>query len=355
MLLTLSGLVSISFDLDIRNTMLLIFFSTIGLNAKVSALRRGGKALVLLVLLCGVYLVLQNAVGVSTMLVAGEPGIWGLFAGSIALAGGHGTAIAWGESAAAEAGGVAEFGIAVATFGLIAGGVLGGPLASRLINQFKLVAPDEEKFTRLETEEVTQESVKEAHFVPKLVSIDDVIGTVLALALCLGLGDAVNRYLFSFSIRLPGFLTAMAIGVVITNLADPLKLKMRHNALDLIGGVCLQLFLVMSLMSLDLLSLVSSLHLLLLVMLLQCTAVLLFTRFVVFPLMGRDYDSAVMSAGFVGIMLGATPVAVANMDAVSGKYGASAKALLVVPLVGSFFIDLLNGATLGFFTALPFM
>lgn len=340
------GIVELTFNLDLRNLLLLFFFSTIGLTAKFSALAKGGKALFILVITCAVFLVVQNIVGVSAAAAYGKIPIFGLFGGSIPLAGGHGTAVAWGEVASSKGLiGASEFGIASATFGLILGGFLGGPIAARLIRKHGLT-PNNDYNIEVNT---IAEPVK-TH-----VTIEDVIGTILALGLCLGLGDAVNHYLFSYEIRLPGFLTAMLSGIVITNLADPLKIKLKPIAIDLIGGVSLQLFLVMSLMSMDLLSLADSAILLVVTMTIQSIVITFFAIHIIFRLMGKDYDAAVITGGFVGIGLGATPVGIANMAAVSDEHGPSVKALLIVPLVGGFFIDLINALTIETFLRMPFL
>ncbi len=164
------------------------------------------------------------------------------------------------------------------------------------------------------------------------------IGTILALALCLGLGDAVNRYLFDYEIRLPGFLTAMMARVVITNLSDRLRINLNREGIDLAGGVSLQLFLAMSLMSMDLLSLAGSALLLVVTMVLQTILAVFFATQIVFRMMGRDYDAAMVVGGFFGLELGATPGDIASMDAVSKEHGPSSKPLLFVPLVRAFFL-----------------
>ena len=350
-LLAAADVVQFKFDLQLRGFLLLIFFSTIGLNAKFSELLTGGKALVVLVITCAIFLVIQNIVGISIASVLGKPPIFGLFGGSISLAGGHGTTIAWGE-VVAERGirGASEFGIACATFGLILGGLLGGPTGGRLIKKRGLKSTATAHAIAEDVSETESASPKK-HY----LSVEDAIGTILALGLCLGLGDAVNRYLFNYAIRLPGFLTALMAGVIITNLSDPLRIKLNREGIDLTGGVTLQLFLVMSLMSMDLLSLADSAVLLVLTMAAQVILATFFATQVVFRMMGRDFDAAMVVGGFFGLGLGATPVAIASMDAISKEHGPSMKALLIVPLVGAFFIDLINAVTIEAFLRLPFM
>ncbi len=335
----------VTFDLRLRDLFLLFFFSTIGLGAKFNTLVEGGRTLALLTLVALVLLVLQNTVGVGLALTLGEHPGYGLLAGSISFAGGHGTAIAWGEEAV-KAGlqGAREFGIACATFGLIAGGLIGGPIGGWLIEKYRL-EPTVARRGREEREEAPP--CREVH-------IDDVLGTLLVLAVCVTAGDLVNRYLSMKGLSLPGFLTAMMVGIAITNLADILRRPLSRPAVDRAGELSLQLFLAMSLMSMELLSLVSAAGVLLLVVALQMLVITLVAVYLVFRITGRNYDSAVMAAGFTGLGLGATPVAIANMTAVTSKYGPSPKAFLVIPLIGAFFIDLLNALVIKFFLALPF-
>ena len=162
------------------------------------------------------------------------------------------------------------------------------------------------------------------------------------LAVCVTLGDAVNRYLFAHGVLLPGFLTAMLIGIVITNLSDVFRAPIHPRTIDKFGEVALNLFLAMSLMSMKLWGLADAAGPIMLALMAQMLVITLFATYVVFWVMGRDYDACVISAGFVGLGLGATPVAIANMDAVTRRFGPSTKAFLVVPLVGAFFIDILN-------------
>ncbi len=169
------------------------------------------------------------------------------------------------------------------------------------------------------------------------------------LAVCVALGDSVNRFLFEEGVLLPGFLTAMFVGIVITNLSDVFRFEIHPVTIDKFGEVALNLFLAMSLMSMKLWSLATAFGPILVVLMAQMLVITLVVVFGVFRAMGRDYDACVISAGFVGLGLGATPVAIANMDAVTRRFGPSPKAFLIVPLVGAFFIDILNALVIKFF------
>ncbi|WP_419622643.1 sodium/glutamate symporter, partial [Thiolapillus sp.] len=340
--------IKVHFDLQLRDLFLLFFFSTIGLGAKLNTLAQGGKMLFILTLVALMLLVAQNAAGIGIALLTGNSPGYGLLAGSVSFAGGHGTAIAWGQ-VASEAGlkGAAEFGIACATFGLIAGGLVGGPVGGWLISKYDLrPAPASAAGTDAgDTTSVT--GCREVH-------IDDVLGTLLALSVCVTAGEWVNEFLAGKGLSLPGFLTAMMVGIVITNVADTVKKPLNRIAIERAGELSLQLFLAMSLMSMDLMSLMDSMGKILFMVTAQVIVVVAVAVFVVFRVTGRNYDSAIMASGFCGLGLGATPVAIANMTALTTKFGPSIQAFLVIPLIGAFFIDLLNAVVIKFFIALPF-
>lgn len=239
-------------------------------------------------------------------------------------------------------------GIAFATFGLVAGGIIGGPLAERLIKKHGLSSGEGGDRPMMGEAVATGKGA-----VP--VTMERTLTTILILAICVSFGDVVNRFFTESGLKLPGFLTAMLVGIVITNLADVVRYEIRQYDFDKVGEVALQLFLSMSLMSMDLNALSGAMGAVLIALFIQVLVITLFTTHIVFRLMGKTYDAAVISAGFSGLGLGATPVAIANMNAVTSKYGPSFKAFLVVPLVGAFFIDLVNAMVIKFFIGLPIM
>jgi ESS family glutamate:Na+ symporter len=323
---------------------LMVFFTTIGISAKFARLKAGGKALGIMVVCAAVYLLVQNVTGVLLAKSFGVHPGYGLFSGSVSLAGGHGTAIAWGKDA--EAAGLANaglIGVAFATFGLVAGGIIGGPVAEWLIKKNNLSPHPED-------DSITSDSASEEGY-----SLQRVMRVLLVLAVCLSFGEVVNRWLLSNDIKLPGFLTAMLVGIAITNLADKCRRPLRVDDYDKVGEIALQLFLAMSLMSMDLTSLAGAFSTIFLVLCIQIAVITLFAVFVIFRIMGRDYDAAVIVGGFCGLGMGATPVAIANMNAITAKHGPSFQAFLVIPLVGAFFIDLLNAMVIKFFIGLPLL
>lgn len=337
---------TVTFDMEIRDMLLLVFFTTIGLSAKASQLKAGGKALGLMVLCAGGFLIVQNVVGVLLALVMGVHPGYGLFAGSVSLSGGHGTAIAWGKEAVAAGLADAELtGVAFATFGLIAGGVLGGPLAEQLIKRRKL-QPES-------SEPVDDDAPGRER--PRPITMRRVLGVLLVLAVCLSLGRIVNGWLSPINLRLPGFLTAMLAAIVLTNVADYRGRPLRAADYQKVGEISLQLFLVISLMSMNLSSLGMGYARVFTAVAVQAVVIALFAVYVVFRVLGKNYDAAVVAGGFVGLGLGATPVAMANMTSIAEKYGPAVRAFVVVPLVGAFFIDLINAVVIKVFLHLPFM
>lgn len=337
--------VRVVFDLSIRDDLLLTFFATIGLSAKLRLLKEGGRTLALLGGATLLFLILQNGIGVSLAALMGQPIAYGLMGGSVSLAGGHGTAITWGQLAV-DAGyeGATALGLAFATFGLILGGVVGGPIATRLIRRHSLV-PD----SGAEAPEAESEQASSAEAERFSVTGSQVIRTLLCLAIAIGVGEELNRWIGDRGVVLPGFLTAMGVGILLTNLADLRKAPLNTEAIGLFNQVSLHLFLSMSLMSIQLTQLAGAFGPVLFVLAGQVVLAAVFASLVVFRICGRDYDAAVMAAGYAGLGLGATPVGVANMNAVTSRFGPSPAAFLVIPLVGAFLLDIINAFVIQLF------
>lgn len=341
---------TLEFEMHARDLLLLVFFTTVGLTAKFKLLLAGGKALAILLVTAMLFLFLQNTTGVLIAKALGAEPAYGLFVGSISLAGGHGTAIAWGAEAAKAGLEHAEIlGITFATFGLIMGGIIGGPIAGRLIRINNL---------RPESSGGEIDTIKTASEVKVLyqpTALNEILKTILIIAVCIQVGDLVNRFLFDTGMLLPGFLTAMLMAITITNAGEILKFKISERTVEVTNNISLQMFLSMSLISMQFAELSGGILTAVIIMCIQVTLITIFTMWVVYRLMGRNYDAAVMASGFAGLGLGATPVAIGNMNAITNQYGPSPKAFLVVPLVGAFFIDIANALILKFFLALPMM
>lgn len=346
--LTVAVLVALLHSLagiDIRFTSgdlpLLAFFATVGLTARVSDLRSGGKPLVLVLGVAIAALLLQDLIGVFLAKLLGFHPLLGLMAGSVALVGGHGTAAAWGPVFADAAPLALAVGLATATFGLVAGGVCGGPLGRFLIERYGLKTDGGPDYAF---------GVPAAEARRAEIDVDSVFASVLTIAVSIGLGEQLNSLTTWGGINLPHFVTALFAGILIGNfgpvVAPTLRWPMHGPAMALVAELALGLFLVRALMGLQLWSLWAVAGPLLLILACQTLLVLALAVFILFPLLSRSFDAAVIAAGFVGLALGATPTAVANMSALTLRFGPSPLSFVVVPLVGAFFVDLVNAVVL---------
>jgi len=328
----------LAFSLEGRDTFIIIFFTSIGLSSRLTTLVTGGRTLLIMLALAVTFLFIQNITGLIVTTATGLAPQYGVLGGSISLSGGHGTTIAWAPFFAEQYGinNAMELGIACATFGLVLGGVLGGPIARYLISKHKLESSSSEHITV----GTPQKDADEA------ITVNSVLNALLVLCIAIGLGLHLNMLMVYLGLKLPMFVTCLFAGIILTN-TIPLLFKniawpTGTPTLALISNLSLGLFLSMSMMSLQLWKLVDLAGPIVILLLTHVAVVSLFVIFVVFRLLGKNYDAAVMSAGYAGLALGATPTAVANMTAVVEKYGASPQAFLVIPLVGAFFIDIAN-------------
>ncbi len=337
----------VQFDTSLSAPLMLTFFACIGLNADLASLRKGGRPLLVFLGVVLGFLVLQNVVGLLLALGLGQSPFFGLLAGSISLSGGHGTGVAWGKVFSEQHGVVAatEIALACATFGLVLGGVLGGPVAKFLLRRVRVHggakdAPPENTFEK-------------PHEV-RLITAPALIETLALISICLLAGQALSRALADSLLALPAFVCVLFIGVILRNgLAALGWYSVFERAVSVLGNVSLALFLAMALMTLRLWEL-SALALPLIGLLFgQALLMVCYAIFVTFPVLGRNYDAAVIAAGHCGFGLGATPTAIANMQAVTDRFGTSPLAFLVVPMVGAFFIDIANAIVIKVFLALP--
>ena len=330
---------SVTFNLVPRDILLIVFFTTVGLSARFHTLKEGGIALVILLIAAVGYLFLQNFIGVSIARGMGLNGVIGLLGGSIALSGGHGTTIAWAPKLASKfhLQNVMEVGVACATFGLVLGGLIGGPIAHFLIKRYKLQsAAAHESLT------VGFSYVEE----PPKIDVDSILYSILVIVLAVGLAIQIKPLLLKAGIDLPDFVICLFSGIILTNIAplfySGLNWPVGTPAMALIADLSLGLFLAMSLMSLQLWTLLGLAAPIIVILLTQTVVITLFCVLVVFRLLGKNYDAAVIVSGYAGLALGATPTAIANMTAVTERFGPAPKAFIVVPLVGAFFIDIAN-------------
>ncbi|HTO49275.1 MAG TPA: sodium/glutamate symporter [Burkholderiales bacterium] len=337
----------VTFELTARDVLLVYFFTTIGINARVSDLKAGGRPLVLLLAAVAVFMLLQNGLGVAVASLFGRPLAMGVLAGSVSLLGGHGTAIAWAPTFVAQRGieNALEIGVLSATMGLVLASLAGGPVARFLVERHRLEGP---------AGDAPEVGV---HYGDAQPGIDyfSFLHAILAIHVCAVIGILVHEWLEGVGFKLPLFVPCLLAGIVLTNalprFAPRVPWPARSPALALIAEVSLGVFLSMSLMSMQLWALAELAGPLLVLLGLEFLLAVAFAGYVLFPVLGRNYDAAVICAGFVGFGLGATPTAMANMTAVTQRHGASHVAFLVVPLVGAFFIDLLNTVVIRLFLA----
>ena len=345
------GDVAINFKLEARDLLLVYFFTTIGINASLKDLLAGGKPLIILLVITIVYMVMQNLLGISVAQLFDMQSAVGLLGGTVSLIGGHGTAIAWAPKISEQYGvaNAMEIGLACATFGLILASLMGGPIAKLLITRYQLTP---EKTEPLDVGVAKQHGEK-----PTITSLE-FLDSILALHVCIIFGIILNEVIKNIGLDLPLFVTCLFAGILITNTIPRtfprltrLPWPSRTPTIALIADVSLGTFLAMSLMSMQLWTLVSMAGPIMTILTAQFVFAILVNLLVVFPALGRTYDAAVVSAGFGGISMGSTPTAMANMSAVTSRYGASHLAFIIVPLVCAFFIDLVNAMLIPYFLA----
>lgn len=347
-LLVLAGrdrFLTVQLNTAAQPTLSVAFFSTIGMGASLALLRAGGLQVVIFLLFATVFCFVQNFLGIAIARGFGEHPLLGVMAGSVTLVGGPATGLAFApllEDAGLVGAGVLA--LTSATFGIVCGGLAGTPIGTRLIQRHGLsststvrgAADDEEGRPLALVVEPDREDTP-------------LIRNAVVLALAMGLGSIVSGY-FQDLLTLPAYIGAMMVASVLRNVDDLTGwLRIDPGAMDFIGGFALNIFLVVALMDLKLWQLAGQALPLFVILAAQVLVIAIFAFTAAFHLMGRDYDAAVMSSGFIGFALGTTANAVANMRALVSKYGPAPRAFLVVPLVGAFFIDFTNALIITFF------
>lgn len=341
---------TLGFEGSLQSAFMLVFFSSIGLGANFAKLREGGLGLVVFLTVIVLFIVVQNSVGIGLAMALGLDPLIGLVTGTITLLGGHGTAGAWGSVLENQYGltGATTLGIACATFGLVIGGLLGGPLAKRLIVRHQLAAQRSDREQQAQAVAAVPEDSQATAFehpssAPRLITADAAIETLALFAGCLAIAEFMTNITKDTAIQLPTFVWALGTGVVLRNTLDYIfGVKVFDRAIDVFGNAGLSIYLAMALLSLKLWELTDLAAPLMVILAVQTVVMALYAAFITFRIMGKNYDAAVLAAGHCGFGMGATPTAVANMQAITNQYGPSHKAFLIVPLVGAFFIDIIN-------------
>ncbi|EEV1156165.1 sodium/glutamate symporter [Escherichia coli] len=310
----------VNFDMSLRDPLMLAFFATIGLNANIASLRAGGRVVGIFLIVVVGLLVMQNAIGIGMASLLGLDPLMGLLAGSITLSGGHGTGAAWSKLFIERYGftNATEVAMACATFGLVLGGLIGGPVARYLVKHSTT---------------------------PNGIPDDQEVPTV---------GKIVAQLLAGTAFELPTFVCVLFVGVILSNGLSMMGFyRVFERAVSVLGNVSLSLFLAMALMGLKLWELASLALPMLAILVVQTIFMALYAIFVTWRMMGKNYDAAVLAAGHCGFGLGATPTAIANMQAITERFGPSHMAFLVVPMVGAFFIDIVNALVIKLYLMLP--
>ena len=340
-----TGLVRFEFDTTLQAPFMTAFFTCIGLGVSLSLLRVGGPQVLLFWTLASLVAALQSAVGIGLAQAMGVNPFLGLITGSITMTGGHGTGAAFGKLIEDQYhfSGALALAMAAATFGLVSGGLIGGPIGTRLIQDRNLRSSGGRRgplamavaHAALD-EEIDTESAGAAPTAYLMLQ------TITLILVCMWLGGIVSRWI-SHSFTLPGYIGAMLIAAVVRNVADLTGvLRIEPRVVDDLGTITLSLFLAMALMSLRLWELFDLALPMLAILSVQVALMAAFAYWITFRVMGRDYDAAVMAGGHCGFGLGATPNAIANMGALEERFGPAPRAFLVVPMVGGMFIDFTN-------------
>ncbi len=336
-----TGLLEIDFDDTLKEVCMVFFFTSVGFQANLKVLKSGGKPLLIFLVLVILLIISQNffAVGLANLL--GLDSLTGMTTGSIPMVGGHGTAGAFGPV-------LEDFGIsgattvctAAATFGLIAGSLMGGPIGNRLIKKHSLLDTIKKEDDTLLVEE---EEKHERHF-------SMYAPAVFQLIIAVGIGTIISKLLSLTGMTFPVYIGAMIAAAIMRNIGEYSgKITIHMGEINDLGGICLSLFLGIAMITLKLWQLADLALPLIILLAGQTVLMFIFAYFAVFNIMGRDYDAAVIAAGTCGFGMGATPNAMANMQAICEKYAPSVKAYLIIPIVGSLFADFLNSLTITFF------
>lgn len=336
-----TGILEIDFDDTLKEVCMVFFFTSVGFQANLKVLKSGGKPLLIFLVLVIVLIITQNFTAIGLANLLGLDSLTGMTTGSIPMVGGHGTAGAFGPV-------LEDFGIsgattvctAAATFGLVAGSLMGGPIGNRLIKKHNLLETIKNDDDTLLVEE---EEKHERHF-------SMYAPAVFQLIIAVGIGTIFSKLLSLTGMTFPIYIGAMIAAAIMRNIGEYTgKITIHMGEINDLGGICLSLFLGIAMITLKLWQLADLALPLVILLAGQVALMFLFSYIVVFNVMGRNYDAAVLVAGTRGFGMGATPNAMANMQAICEKYGPSVKAYLIIPIVGSLFADFLNSLTITFF------
>ena len=342
-----TGILTLEFNETLKDAFMDFFFTSVGFGASIKLLKKGALPVLIFLLLATIMVTIQDLVGVGMAGVFGLDGRMGLCMGSVPLVGGHGTSASFGqlfEKAGVD--GALTVAVACATYGLVAGSLMGGPLGRWKIKKYNLkphVTAEDEKLGEPETVYLTKSEKLDSN-----TFLDSFVLIIIAT----GIGTYITNAFAKIGINLPVYIGGMIVALIIRNVADAMGKELPLKAIDVAGNTSLNVFLGIALMTLKLWQLAELALPIVVILAVQTLLMYLFASFVVFRVMGADYEAAVMTAAFCGFGMGATPNAMANMLTIKNQYGPAPKAFFVVPLVGGMFIDFTNSTILTIFTNL---
>lgn len=340
--LNVGGVATIKLDTGLQSFFMICFFTTVGFGASLSVLKKGSVAVVIFLAAASLLCVFQNAVGAGIASLMGENPLLGIAVGSVPMTGGHGTSAAFGPIME-EAGlaGASTIAVAAATFGLVSGSLMGGPIANRLIRK-KNLKSDARSAVSGDASILEEKKV--------LLNSGHLSSAFFQIAIAMGIGSYVSKLIALTGMTVPAYIGSMLVAACMRNIfKDGSAREMRFAEIQALGDIFLAIFLAQALMSLKLWELAGLALPLVVIMLAQVVVMYLFAVLVTFKVTGSDYDAAVLTAGHCGFGMGATPNGVANMTAIVNKYGPSPKAFFVLPIVGGLFIDFVNSFVILFF------
>ena len=343
LVLNLTGTLTLITDDTMQKVFMTLFFTSVGYTASLKLLKKGGRQVMIFVMVCTLLIVMQNIVGVSLAKLFGLEPLLGLCVGSVPMIGGHGTAGSIGEMLEhMGVHGAASISVAAATFGLVTGSMIGGPVGNRLIKKHNLHC--EVHVNAQGVEEFTEEKLQVK------TTTEQYLSAFCMLFLAAGIGSVISALIEKTGMTFPPYIGAMLAAALLRNLSDVTqKFNVMEDVVGTLGNVSLTLFLSMALMGLKLWQLAGLAAPMIVMLLAQTLLMLIFSYFIVYNLMGRDYESAVMASASCGFGMGATPNAIANMQTITAVYGPAPKSFFIVPLVGSLFIDFVNGTAITIF------
>ncbi len=342
-----TGVITIVFDTTLQDILMIAFFTTVGFTASLKVLKKGGTQVIKFLIVAVILILAQNIVGVLSAKAIGVDPLLGLVAGSVSMTGGHGASGAFGPLMEANGlEGALSIAMACATFGLVSGSIIGGPLANRLVQKHKFqpeeIEVKEEVISTNARGEVSYSDIS----IGKL-SESKLTSSVMQIIIAMGIGTIVSSLFSDIGITMPAYIGAMIVAAIMRNISDAKGIwQVANNELESIGSICLSLFLSMAMCSLKLWELVDLAIPILILLTLQILLMILFAYFITFRVMGEDYTAAVLAAGHCGFGLGATPNGISNMESVTSKYGPAPDAFFILPLVGALFIEFLNSAVI---------